>query len=238
MTKRGKKDKKKSKKTSHADNIAKIMKTPRATPKFNLNDELKQGYHMESINRTMKGANVQVNKKVQHTAKSIPSKVPVETQGAVTVISRSKIYRLYAGNIFDKRFETQAAFNYAFNLKLNKEGVIDIGDTKFMSHKYLNEHGTDIDIRKPTVLPPDSPPKELKAIEAEPKNLSDYENEKPPKKREVNDIFNDMRSGRSSYVKISRKGGVKHLTAKDAGIAAGLSKGITSYKINQKYEFW
>jgi len=212
------------------------MKRPRATPKFNLDNELKQGYHMEAINRIMKGANDEVNKKVQHTAKSAPSKVPVETQGALTVMSRPKIYRLYAGNIFDRPFETQAAFNRAFNQLLEKEGVIDIGDAKFMSQKYLKDHGTDIDITKPTMLPPDTPPKKLKVIESEAQDLSDYENEQPPKRREISDIFIDMRSGSSAYVKISKQGEVKHITAKDAGIAAGFSKGTSSYKIGQKYD--
>jgi arsenate reductase-like glutaredoxin family protein len=56
-----KKDKKKAKKTSHADEIAKIMKTPRASPKFNLDKELRQGYHKEAIDRIMKDANALVS---------------------------------------------------------------------------------------------------------------------------------------------------------------------------------
>jgi hypothetical protein len=212
------------------------MGTSRAAPKFNLDKELQQGYHKEAIDRIMKGANAQVNKKVQHTAKSAPTKVPVETQGALTVMSRPKIYNLYAGNIFDKRFASQAAFNRAFNIKLNKEGVIDIGDAKFMSKKYLEDHGPNIDITQATMLPPDTPPKKLKAIEAEPQDLSNYENEKPPKKREIADIREDMLSGGSAYVKITSKGEVLYKTARDAGIAANMSKGSKGYKVNKKYD--
>ena len=236
MTKRSKKDKKKSKKTNHEDNIAKILKTPRITSKFNLDNELKQGYHMEAINRIMKGANAQVNKKLQQTAESASSKVPVETQGALSIMSRSKIYKLYAGIIFDKPFETQEAFIRAFNIKLNKEGVIDIGDTKFMSQKYLKDHGPTIDIRQATMLPPDTPPKKLKAIEAQPQDLSDYKNEKPPKKREIADIRDDMSNGTSAFVKITPKGEVQYKTAIDAGIAAGMPKGSKGIKVVKLYD--